>query len=134
MFMNTLTRERVVPIISASVSWLIFPMTGSVLPSLPKFAISRSPRQPLFTWVEELVDQVLLDPRVPSQEEGHKHLREFRLLLEHAHDCRLFESRDDAVHHRRSCGQAQWLTGQAPLAEKVALAVERDDRLLASRG
>jgi hypothetical protein len=32
----------VVPIISASVSWLIFAMTGSGLPSLPKFAIRRS--------------------------------------------------------------------------------------------
>ena len=42
LFMNMLTRDRVVPTISASVSWLIFAMTGSGLPSLPKFAIRRS--------------------------------------------------------------------------------------------
>ncbi len=43
--MKKLTRDRVVPIISASVSWLIFVMIGSGLSSLPKFASSRS-RQP----------------------------------------------------------------------------------------
>ena len=42
LFMKALTRDLVVPIISASVSWLIFAMTGSGLPSLPKFAIRRS--------------------------------------------------------------------------------------------
>src|SRR5258706_7374627 len=35
--MKKLTRDRVVPIISASVSWLIFAMIGSGRPSLPKF-------------------------------------------------------------------------------------------------
>ena len=42
--MKKLTRDRVVPIISASVSWLIFAMIGSGLPSLPKFANRRSAR------------------------------------------------------------------------------------------
>jgi hypothetical protein len=37
-----LTRARVVLTISASVSWLIFGMTGSGFPSLPKLAINRS--------------------------------------------------------------------------------------------
>ena len=37
-FRKKLTRERVVPIISASVSWLIFAMTGSGLDSRPKLA------------------------------------------------------------------------------------------------
>jgi hypothetical protein len=32
--MKKLTRDRVVPIISASVSWLIFAITGSGVPSL----------------------------------------------------------------------------------------------------
>jgi hypothetical protein len=40
LFMKWLTRDLVVPIISASVSWLIFAMTVSRLPSLPKFANS----------------------------------------------------------------------------------------------
>jgi hypothetical protein len=34
----------VVPIISASVSWLILAMTGSILPSFPKLAINSSNR------------------------------------------------------------------------------------------
>jgi hypothetical protein len=38
LFMKWLTRERVVPIISASVSWLTLAMTGWCFPSMPKFA------------------------------------------------------------------------------------------------
>jgi len=34
-FIKKLTRERVVPIISASVSWLILAMIGSGFPSFP---------------------------------------------------------------------------------------------------
>src|SRR5580704_13014121 len=44
LFMKWLTRDRVVPIISASVSWLIFAMRGSGRPSLPKLANSSSSR------------------------------------------------------------------------------------------
>jgi hypothetical protein len=44
LFVKKLTRDRRVPIISASVSWLIFAMIGSGLPYLPKFANSRSIR------------------------------------------------------------------------------------------
>ena len=40
--LKKLTRERVVPIISARVVWLIFAKTGSGLPSFPKFAINSS--------------------------------------------------------------------------------------------
>src|SRR3954454_2123529 len=41
LFIKKLTRERVVPIISASVSWLTFGMIASGRPSLPKFASKR---------------------------------------------------------------------------------------------
>jgi hypothetical protein len=47
--MKKLTRDRVVPIISASVSWLIFAMIGSGRPSLPKFARSRRIRASRFS-------------------------------------------------------------------------------------
>ena len=40
--MKWLTRDRVVPIISASNSWLILATIRSGLPSLPKFANRRS--------------------------------------------------------------------------------------------
>jgi hypothetical protein len=49
LFMNELTRDRVVPIISASVSWLMFARIGSGLSSLPKFANSRSIRASRFS-------------------------------------------------------------------------------------
>jgi hypothetical protein len=49
LFMKKLTRDRVVPIISASVSWLIFAITGSGVPSLPKFANSSSRRARRFS-------------------------------------------------------------------------------------
>ena len=41
LFMKALTRDLVVPIISANVSWLILGLIGLGLPSFPKFA-SRS--------------------------------------------------------------------------------------------
>ena len=59
LFMNWLTRDRVVPIISASVSWLTFVMIVSGLPSLPKLANKqKSPCQALLTRIEQLIDQV----------------------------------------------------------------------------
>jgi hypothetical protein len=47
--MKKLTLERVVPMISASISWLIFGITGSGFPSLPKLARRRSTRASLFS-------------------------------------------------------------------------------------
>jgi|RhiMetdeSRZDD1v2_1073273.scaffolds.fasta_scaffold208265_3 hypothetical protein len=38
LFMKKLTRGRVVPMISASVSWLILVVIGSGAPSFPKLA------------------------------------------------------------------------------------------------
>jgi len=49
LFMNLLTRDRVVPIISASISWLNLPTIGSGLPSLPKFARRRRSRARRFS-------------------------------------------------------------------------------------
>jgi len=47
--MKKLTRDRVVPIISARVSWLIFATIASGRPSLPKFASSSSTRASRFS-------------------------------------------------------------------------------------
>ncbi len=67
LFMNKLARDLVVPIISASVSWLIFAMTGSALTSFPKFAIKRRTLARRFSLeLKKLVDQVLLNAGVPS--------------------------------------------------------------------
>ena len=43
-------------------------------------------RQTLLARIKQLVDQVLLDARVPSQDVGQEHLGELRFLAEHAHD------------------------------------------------
>jgi hypothetical protein len=45
LFMKWLTWDRVVPIISASISWLIFATIGSGFPSFPKLANSRAAGQ-----------------------------------------------------------------------------------------
>jgi hypothetical protein len=68
LFMKKLTRDRVVPIISASVSWLIFAMIGSGSPSLPKFASSRSSRAPM----------VPVDPGRPHHRPSGDAYRELR--------------------------------------------------------
>ena len=115
LFMKKLTRERVVPIISASVSWLILAMIGSGLPSLPKFASSRSsPRQALLARIEQLVDQILLDPDRARQEMGNEHLGERRLVMDHADDGRLLEPHDLAVRHGRDGRDAPRLPGKTP--------------------
>jgi hypothetical protein len=49
LFIKKLTRERVVPIISASVSWLTLAMIGSGRPSLPKLASRRRARARRFS-------------------------------------------------------------------------------------
>ncbi len=49
LFIKKLMRDRVVPTISASVSWLIFAMTGSGLPYFQKWAMSSSTRASRFS-------------------------------------------------------------------------------------
>ena len=48
LFMKKVTRGRVVPTISDNVSCMIFVAMGSGLPSLPKFASSKSVRAKRF--------------------------------------------------------------------------------------
>jgi hypothetical protein len=56
------TADRVVPIISASVSWLTFVMMGSGLPLLAEIRQQeKSPRQTFFARVEQLIDQIFFD-------------------------------------------------------------------------
>jgi hypothetical protein len=54
-----LTRDRVVPIISASVSWLMFGLIGCGLPAFPNFASSSSMRSPLAR-IEEALQQAVM--------------------------------------------------------------------------
>ena len=49
LFMKKLTRDRVVPIISAKVSWLTLGITASGFPSFPKLANSKRRRANRFS-------------------------------------------------------------------------------------
>src|SRR6185312_14745514 len=92
LFMKKLTLDLVVPIISARVSWLTLAITGSGLPSLPKFAINRSTlRQALLARIEQLIDQVRFNADIPSEEMRHEQLGKFRLVMERTHHSGLIE-------------------------------------------
>jgi len=118
--MKKLTRDRVVPIISASVSWLIFAMIGSGLASLPKFANSSSSRARRFlAGIEELIHQVLFNSDSPGQKMRDKNLGKPGLVTEHADDARFLQPHDHALRHRRDRRYAPWLAGQAPSREFV---------------
>ena len=71
LFMKKLTRERVVPTISARGSCEVF-----------------GPRQPLFTGVEEMIDQVGFDPDVPRQHVRDEPFRESGLVAQKGHASR----------------------------------------------
>jgi len=64
LFMKKLTRERVVPIISASISWEtwkhLFWLGFLAVPSEQQ----KSPRQSFLAGVKKLIDQILLDSDV----------------------------------------------------------------------
>src|SRR5712692_5766856 len=84
-FMKKLTRARVVPTISASVSCEIFGTALTGLFCVPYRASSKSPGQPFLTEVEQVVDQVLLDPDVPRQHVRDEPIRQRVLIVQHAH-------------------------------------------------
>jgi hypothetical protein len=101
LFMKKLTRARVVPIISASVSWLIFPTIGSVSVSFPKFARSKEKsREAPFAGIEQLVDEVLFDSTVTSQQICHEQLRKVSLIMKGSDHGRLGYAGDQAFFHR----------------------------------
>src|SRR4030095_7124601 len=88
LFMKKLTRDRVVPIISARVSWLIFGMIGWGLSSLPKLANSSHKRASRFSLDKELIDQVFRDPAIAGQQIRHEHFGKLRLIMKHReHGC-----------------------------------------------
>ena len=60
-FIKKLTRDRVVPIISANVSCVIFGINVSGSPGLPNLSHQEeNSRQTLFTGIEKLIDKVEL--------------------------------------------------------------------------
>ena len=90
LFMKKLTRDRVVPIISASVSWLILAIIGSGFPSLPKFANSKRSGETFLVRIEQLIDEVCFNADGPTQQMGNEHPGERGFLMDHADNCRFF--------------------------------------------
>src|SRR6185436_11137752 len=82
LFMKKFTRERVVPIISASVSCDTLGTARIGMSCLPYRASSNSAREPLLARVEELIDQILLDSNVSRQHVGNETIRHRRLFVE----------------------------------------------------
>jgi hypothetical protein len=68
LFMKKVTRERVVPTISANVPWLIFSIPGSGWLSFPKLAGRRSTRARRFSLeLKRWSTQIFLNPNVAGE-------------------------------------------------------------------
>jgi hypothetical protein len=127
LFMKKLTRGRVVPIISASVSWLIFVVIGSGVPSLPKFASSSSVRAKRFS-LEQMVYKVRLSATIAGQQMSRERLSKGGLGMKDTDHLGLLDAHHRRVGHGSGRCQAQRLRNQAPFAKKIPLAKQRDDR------
>ena len=94
LFMKKLTRDRVVPIISASISC---DTLGSTFVRMAWRAIAReqqqSARQSFLAGVEELVDQILFDSDVSRQHISDEAVGELVFLVEHANHLLLLNRR-----------------------------------------
>jgi hypothetical protein len=91
------------------------------------------PRQPLFTRIEELIDQVRFNPAIARQQIGHEQRRKRRLGVEHPEHRGLLNAHQRAVGERRGRGHAQRLPGQAALPKKSLGREDGDHRFLALR-
>ena len=80
--MKKLTRDRVVPIISASVSCVIGRDEGFRFAGLAEFRHQKeNPRQALFAGVEELIDKVGLGSHAAGQQELEKQISECGFVM-----------------------------------------------------
>jgi hypothetical protein len=83
--MKKLTRDRVVPIISARVSCVMGGTKVFRFSRLTKFGQQQeNPRQALFAGVEKLIDKIGLGSHAPGQQEFQVHFGEGMLLVHHA--------------------------------------------------
>jgi len=88
-------------------------------------------RQALFTGIEELIDQVLLNSDVPSQHEGDEAIGELMFGVEDANHLGFF---DHERGGRRNSGRRtnpNRLTGEASFANEIPRAQDGHDRLFA---
>src|SRR5580700_8897678 len=96
--MKKLTRDRVVPTISAKVSWLSLGTDISETPSVPNCAINRRTRaNRFFTGIEQLIHQIILIADIPLQQILDKHGRQFWFAAHCKHHRLLFYMQQNGV-------------------------------------
>jgi hypothetical protein len=137
LFMKWLTRGRVVPMISASVSWLIGMVIGCGPPLLPLAEIRQHQersRQALFARIEQLIDQVRLDVAVAGQQMSREQLAKRGLVMEDSNHFGLAHPHDLAIDHCPGRRQPQRLANQAAFAEELIRTEDGDDGFLALLG
>jgi len=133
--MKKFTRDRVVPAISASVSCEIAGTARTGSSCLPYRASNRSgASEPLLGGVEQLIDEVLLDPDVPRQHVRDEPIRQRMLLVKQSHHLILVDAQDRAVGRRHRTPHPDRLTSQAPFAEELTSPEHRHDGFPARLG
>ena len=119
LFKKKLTRDRVVPIISASVSCetagrqALRLVSASVMRQQEKRA-----REPLLTGVEQLIDQIGLQPRVPDEHVGEEPIGKREIAAQKADHLALGNDDDRAGHRRARGGQPDRMPGERSLAQR----------------
>jgi hypothetical protein len=115
LFRKKLTRERVVPIMSARLACEI---VGTIRMgvSIPRQQQQRS-RQPLLAGVEQLIDQVFFDPDIARQHVRDESVGHGVLLVQQPHHRGFGDEEDFTWHDGRRTAHSDRLAGQAPLAE-----------------
>ena len=132
LFMKKLTRERVVPTISARSSCDSFGRTRSVglLFAVPRQEQQR-PCESFLARVEELVDEVLLDPNISPQHVREESVGKRRPLVKLPRHLVLLDREDGACGHGSRRSHTLGLAGETAFAEKRAGLEDGDHGFLA---
>src|ERR1700683_2272108 len=125
LFMKKFTRDRVVPTISASVSWWI------ILASVASQQQQRT-SQALLAGIKKLIDQVLFNPDVARKHVSDETVGKFVLVVQDADHFLLFDDQRRGGRNRSRGPYTDRLTGQASFAEKISRSQDRYHRFLAS--
>ena len=118
LFMNWFTRVRVVPIISASTVCETF---GSVVarPGLPWSQPQQGSCQPFLAGIEELIDQILLDPQLSGNHVGDEPVGELVFGVKEAKHFAFFNDQAAARSYGRRGRHPQLRAGQTTFAQKI---------------
>src|ERR1700686_3044919 len=94
----------------------------------------KHPSQTLFARIEQLINQIRLNPDIARQKVRHEFFGKFRLVVEYTDHGGFIEARNQAFRHSRCSRHAQELPGQASLAKEIARAEDCNNGLLSLLG